>query len=275
MLNIRELVFSNAVVVSRILIQVSTGIYVLYSVISGGLLNGVELMDSTYPGFEFLMAIQAIAGIMLVSGLFVRFGAFMLIGLFAFSLVENGLNGLDQIMLLGIGIAILAKGGLTYFPVKSICPKIRISIPVKKTISDDMFLMSIRIAFGINLIWLGFLEKIFVPDLFASVLEKYHMLPTGIDVKISVFGAGFVEIAIGIFYLLGLRQRLVSATMLCVLVFTVISFQESILAHMIMFTIPAMFVIIGSDPFTIFERSKVSSILKKVKNIVLLRMYAD
>ena len=113
MLNIRELVFSNAVVVSRILIQVSTGIYVLYSVISGGLLNGVELMDSTYPGFEFLMAIQAIAGIMLVSGLFVRFGAFMLIGLFAFSLVENGLNGLDQIMLLGIGIAILAKGDRT------------------------------------------------------------------------------------------------------------------------------------------------------------------
>jgi len=272
---------SNYANLTLLLVRIAIGVYLISSTIAGGLLNIVAPMDSFDVNFETFMIVQGIVGVLMLTGLFTRIAAIALIGLFALTFTAYDLNAMDQIMLLGIGCALFFKGGLRYSLDCLFFGRIQISRTICKKLSmqcvgSKLFLPSIRIAFGANLIWLGLVEKILVPDMFAAVLEKYHLLPIGVNTELAVFGAGFIELTVGILYLLGIRMRMVSVIMFGILIFTVITFHESVLAHIAMFAISVVFVINGKDSLMVIKTDDpMIQILRKIKNILLLRMYAD
>ncbi|MDH5431876.1 MAG: hypothetical protein OEW78_08370 [Nitrosopumilus sp.] len=252
----------------------AVGIYLVSSAFVGGFLSIMDPMDYGHTYFEILTALQASVGIMLVFGLFVRIGSAMLICIFAFSFVEYGLNALDQIMLLGVSFALLLRTSSKYSVDNLLLKRKNISSTQKFDI-NRMFLPAIGITFGANLVWLGLVEKLLAPNMFATVLKEYGLSPVGMSVDMAVFGAGLVEIVIGLFYMFGIRMRMVSAIMLGVLVSTVVVFQENMIAHIVMFAIVVMFVINNKDPITGIKMEKILPIIRKMKNVMLLRMYAN
>ena len=270
---------SKRVNTSVLLIRMAVGTYLISSGIMGGLLSIVESMNSADVNFEAYMAIQIVIGTLLVTGLFTRIGAVTLLGIFASTFVVYGINALDQVMMLGICLALLVKGGSKYsldclLFGKTSAPKI-IQKKFAMIDANKLFLSSIRMAFGANLIWLGLTEKMLAPDMFVAVMENFHLSPVGVESEMAAYGAGLIELAIGAFYLLGMRMRIVSSLMFGILIFTVVMFHESIVAHLIMFAISALFVINGKDPITIFGISKMAVTVRQIKNILLLRMYPD
>jgi len=264
---------------TMLLIRVAMGVYLVSSGVMGGLLNIVDPMDSGDMNFDTYMTTQMVVGALLIAGLLTRVGAAMLLGMFAFTFAVYGLNALDQIMILGMGLALLFKGGSTYSLDRLAFKNMHIPKPITKKLAwlgtDGLFLPSVRIAFGANLVWLGFTEKIFAPNMFAAVMEKFHLSPIGIGPDMAVLGAGLIELAIGMMYLLGIRMRTVSVLMFGILVFTVVTFHESILAHIIMFTVSVVFVLNGKDSIIGINTNKVTPIMRQVKNVLLLKMYAD
>ena len=264
---------------SILLIRVAVGVYLVSSGILGGIVSIVDAMDPSDANFGAYAAVQIVIGALLIAGLFTRIGAIALCGLFVSTFVVYGLNALDQVMIFGTALALFFKGGSRYsldcilFGNASVPNYVQNKLVMFNT--DRLVLPSIRMAFGANLIWLGFTEKILAPDMFAAVMENFHVSPAGVDTYLAVFGAGFIELAIGMLYLLGIRMRVVSFLMFGILIFTVLTFHESALAHIIMFGISATFAINGKDPITLVKMSKMAPILKQAKNILLLRMYAD
>ena len=259
-----------------LILRVAAGIYLISSGILGGLLSIVDPMDFHDANFDAYVSIQIAAGMLLTTGLFTRLGSIMLLGVFASTFAVHGLEAMDQIMVLGIGLALIFKGGSKYsidrivfgerYFLKSLAQKLEVK---------RLFLPEIRIAFGVNLIWLGLIEKILVPDMFAAVMEKFHIAPVGVEPELAVFGAGLIELAIGLMYLLGIRMRIVSALMFGILIFTVVAFQESVLAHIIMFTVSVIFMINGKDSIIAISVDKVILLLRQTKNVLFLRMYSD
>ena len=266
---------------SVLVMRMAVGTYLISSGLLGGLLSIVEPMSPMDPNFTAYVAVQMVIGTLLAAGLFTRIAAVVLIGLFASALAVQGMAAaLDQVMLLGVGLALLFAGGSAYSLDSLLSKKVSLPNAVRKMLAladhDGLFLPSLRMAFGANLIWLGLTEKMLAPEMFIAVLENFGMLPpVGVDPITASFGAGFVEIVIGAFYLLGIRMRVVSALMFGILIFTVVTFGESAIAHVVMFAIAATFVIRGRDPLTIVEPARISPIVRRIRNVVLLRMYAD
>ena len=266
---------------SVLVMRMAIGTYLISSGLLGGLLSIVEPMSPTDPNFTAYVTAQVAVGTLLVIGLLTRIAAVALIGLFASALAVQGMAAaLDQVMLLGVGLGLLFVGGSAYSLDSLLSKKIRLSNDVlRRRLSimdaDGLFLHSLRMAFGANLIWLGLTEKMLAPEMFIAVLENFDMSPVGVDPVMASFGAGFIELAIGAFYLLGIRMKVVSALMFGILIFTVVTFGESAMAHIVMFAIAATFVIRGRDPLTIVGMARISPVARRIRNVVLLRMYAD
>ncbi len=265
---------------SVLIMRMAVGTYLISSGLLGGLLSIVEPMSPADPNFTAYVAAQIVIGTLLAAGLFTRIAAVALIGLLASALAVQGMAAaLDQVMLLGVGLGMLFVGGSKYSLDGLLSKKIQLPSALRKTFAfvdaDGLFLPSLRMAFGANLIWLGLTEKMLAPEMFMAVLERFGMTPVGVDPIMASFGAGFIEIAIGAFYLLGIRMRVVSALMFGILIFTVVTFGESAVAHIVMFAIAATFVIRGSDPLTIVGTARISPVARTIRNVVLLRMYAD
>ena len=264
---------------SVLVLQVAVGMYLISSGVVGGLLSVVNQIDPHHVGFEAYMGVQIMLGILLLAGLFIRVASIALLGMFGALLVENGISSFDQIMILGVGLALFFKGGTKYSLDHRLFGNTRISHMLSEKLDrfaqDRVFLQFIGVAFGANLIWLGLVEKLFSPDMFAAVLENFQISPPGMTPELVVFGAGIVELMIGGLYMLRIRMRLTSSLMFFVLIFTVVTFQESVIAHIMMFAISAIFIINSNDPVTVIPMNTLSPYIRRAKNILLLRMYAD
>ena len=100
--------------------RIAIGIYLISSGIMGGGVLGVvspfdsDTMTATVIPFEIYAAIQISLGILLITGLFVRISSVLVIGLVVSAFTVYGLNALDQIMVLGVSIALLLKGNSKY-----------------------------------------------------------------------------------------------------------------------------------------------------------------
>ncbi len=261
------------------MLRIAIGIYLISSGVAGGLLSVVTQIDPYHVGFEVYVTVQIMLGTLLLPGLFVRVTSIALLGLFGVLLIENGMSSFDQVMLLGIGLALFFKGSTKYSLDYRLFGNTHIFQALSEKLDrfgqDRIFLQSIGIAFGANLIWLGLVEKIFSPDMFAAVLENFQISTPGMNPELAVFGAGIVELIIGGLYMFRIRMRLTSSLMFCVLIFTLVTFQESVVAHIMMFTISVIFVINSNDPITVIQVNTISQYVRRAKNILLLRMYAD
>ncbi|NOY71915.1 MAG: hypothetical protein GXP14_05990 [Gammaproteobacteria bacterium] len=194
-----------------------------------GILVGVSLIISALDGNLFsmningsgalhttLLLVEGFIGISLVLGLAVRQASILLIALW---LVVSQVSGLavtlENLWIPGAAIFFLLRGRpmLRYsredvFSLSSV------------TINQAQALTFLRVFIGANLIFLGFSEKIVVPELGLAFLQEHpwnfmqqHLGVFWFTDELFVFSAGAVEIILGLFLVAGWAVRLTAATL--------------------------------------------------------------
>lgn len=223
---------------------------------------GLSFLIFSYKGFvfapnlpavgevgTFLIAIQALAGIMIILGFYERIGGLLLILLYMLCVKEYGFNNLmDCFEMLGFAFYAMIIGR----------PKWRII--ESNLISRAMHhfhqygVSILRVGTGINLLILGFSEKILVPSLTQAFLEKYdwnfmpHVLGlTWFTDYWFAYSAGVAEALFGIFLIFGLVTRITIISLAVFLISTLILLGPiELIGHLPHFSIAAVLLVFGA-----------------------------
>ncbi len=222
---------------------------------------GLSFLIFSFNGFIFapnliaegslggiLLALQVLAGIMMLLGLYERIGGFIIILLFTIAISEYGfIEMMDTLEMMGFALYSIIIGR----------PKWRIAD--SETLSKlthrihEYGLPIIRVGTGLNLIVLGLSEKIFAPDLTADFLSNYQwnfMQILGFEWYSDywfAYSAGFVELLFGLFFLFGLVTRLTTAVLAVFLVTTLLLLGPmELVGHLPHFSIAIVLILLGS-----------------------------
>ncbi|MFZ2522358.1 MAG: DoxX family membrane protein [Minisyncoccia bacterium] len=222
---------------------------------------GLSLILFSYNGYIFapnlplqnslgtaLLVLQALVGGIIVLGFFVRVASVLLLALFVFGIIQNGfVEMLDTLEILGISIYLFIAGRAKWS-----LGDFRLLESLTKKLTDFSVPL-LRVFVGLNLIILGFSEKILNPSLTQSFLSEYHwnfMQNMGFlwftDYWFA-FSAGVAESLIGVFLVLGLLTRLTTLALAGFLVTTLILLGPvELIGHLPHFSIAIVFLVFGS-----------------------------
>jgi uncharacterized membrane protein YphA (DoxX/SURF4 family) len=104
----------------------------------------------------------------------------------------------------------------------------------------------LRIGIGGALVFLSLYEKVLNPHVSDLVVQKYHLasiIPVG--APMWVFAVGMIELAVGLFILIGFQTRLVTAVAFLVLMTTFFFFKEEVYSHVTLFGVLSALFITG------------------------------
>ena len=232
---------------------------VVLSLVSIGF--GLAFLIFSYQGFIFspnlpaegimgtiLLGLQAVAGILILFGLYERLGALILLILFGLGMKEFGAyEMMDALEMIGFAIYVLIVGRPRF------CI---IDIDSHEKFFERFHSYGVpilRIGTGLNLIVLGFTEKIFAPSLTQNFLTVYQwnfMQIIGFEWFNNywfAFSAGMGEIIFGLFFLFGLVTRLTTAALAIFLISTLILLGPlELVGHLPHFSIAIVLIILGS-----------------------------
>ncbi len=222
---------------------------------------GLSYLIFSYNGFIFapnlqatgeigasLIALQTLAGIMILFGIYERIGGFLLILLFIFSIRAYGFHEMmDTFEMVGFAFYAMIIGR----------PKWRIS--ESDSISRLMHhvhrygVSILRVATGLNFLVLGFSEKIFSPSLTQNFLAKYdwnfmyNLGFTWFSDYWFAFACGVAELLFGILFIFGLVTRLSVIALAVFLATTLILLGPvELVGHLPHFSIAAVLLVFGA-----------------------------
>lgn len=222
---------------------------------------GLSFLIFSYNGFIFapnliasgvtgntLLLIQAIAGVMIFFGFYERIGGFLLVILFALGFKEFGLAGMmDAFEMLGFALYAMIVGR----PKWKIVDTNFFHLILHKMHSYGVPLL--RTAVGLNLIILGFSEKILAPAMTQNFLAQYNwnfMQTIGFEYFTNywfAFAAGASEILLGIFLLLGIVTRTTTLALAIFLTTSMILLGPvEIIGHLPHFSIAIVLLVLGA-----------------------------
>lgn len=220
------------IIIDRVLPKISAswqpGDIEKYSTSIFGIFIGISLITSTLEGNLFSMNIndagvlhtvlllcEGFIGVSLVFGLAVRQASIFLIALWLVVTQAAGVVvTVENLWILGAAIFLLLRGR----------PLLRYSQEdifsfLDARINQAQALTFLRVFLGANLIFLGFSEKILVPELGMAFLQDHpwnfmgQLGLTWFSDGLFVFSAGAVEIILGIFLMAGWVVRLTAAVL--------------------------------------------------------------
>ncbi|MEN9647317.1 MAG: hypothetical protein RLY57_121 [Candidatus Parcubacteria bacterium] len=222
---------------------------------------GLAFIIFSYLGFVFapnlvaqgsigtlLIVIQAIAGAMIFFGWYERVGGLLLVVLFGLGTKIFGFHEMmDTFEMLGFALYAMIIGR----PKWKIAESTFMCTHMHKIHQYGVSLL--RVGTGINLIILGFSEKILAPALTQDFLLKYDwnfMHAWGFTWFTDywfAYAAGFGEMMFGVFLLLGLVTRLTIVGLAVFLVTTLILLGPiELVGHLPHFSIAAVLLIFGA-----------------------------
>lgn len=214
-------------------------------------INGFVFAPNLVPGASIgsvMIFIQALAGVMILFGFYERIGGLLIIILFALGIKEyGGLEMLDTLEMVGFALYAMIIGR----------PKWKIKdTSVLKSLTHHLHeygLPILRVGTGLNLIVLGFTEKILTPSLTDNFLSLYHwnfMQTLGFEYFTNywfAFSAGIVEILFGIFFVLGLITRTTTILLAVFLMTTLMLLGPlELVGHLPHFSIAIVLLVLGS-----------------------------
>lgn len=192
-----------------------------------------------------LIALQAIAGVMILLGLYERLGAFLILVLFVLGIREfGGFEMIDTLEMMGFAIYAFIVGR----------PKWRV-------LRDDWldYLVKhvkmygvpvLRVGTGLNLMVLAFTEKILTPGLTAGFLQKFDwnfMQSFGVSDYWFAFSAGVVEFLFGLIFVLGMITRINTLALAGFLIMTLsLLGPTELIGHLPHFSIAIVLLVLGS-----------------------------
>lgn len=222
---------------------------------------GLAFLIFSYKGFVFapnlipetllgerLILLQALAGAMIFLGLYERIGGLLLIVLFGFAIKEYGfIEMLDTLEMVGFALYAMIVGR----------PKFRIiDTNALNSLTHRVHaygLPLLRVGTGLNLMILGFSEKILNPSLTANFLSSYHwnfMQTIGFEKFTDywfAFSAGVAETLFGLFFLLGLVTRTTTMALTVFLMTTLYMLGSvELIGHLPHFSIAIVLLVLGA-----------------------------
>lgn len=222
---------------------------------------GLSYLIFSYNGFIFapnlqvangfgplLLIIQAVAGLMILLGMYERVGGLLLILLYALAVREFGfMEMMDTLEMVGFAFYAMIIGRPKWKIVES-------EFMCAITHHFHQYGVSIlRIGIGLNLIILGFSEKILKPALTQDFLSKYdwnfmHNLGyTWFTDYWFAYAGGVVELLFGLFFLFGLVTRLSVVALAVFLVTTLILLGPiELVGHLPHFSIALVLLVFGA-----------------------------
>lgn len=226
---------------------------------------GLSFLIFSYEGFIFapnliphggaglsasaLLIIQAVAGAMIFLGFFEKVGGFLLVVLFWLGIRQFGFaEMMDTFEMLGFALYAMIVGR----------PKWRIAdVHVFHHLAHKLHAYGVpflRVATGLNLIILGFSEKIMAPALTQNFLQRYdwnfmhHVL--GLEWFTDywfAFCAGSVETMLGVFLLFGICTRLTTLVLAVFLIATLVLLGPvELIGHLPHFSIAVVMLVMGA-----------------------------
>lgn len=195
-----------------------------------------------------MLVIECVAGLMILLGFYERLGGLLILVLFFLGIHQyGGIEMLDTLEMVGFIFYIIIIGR----------PKWKIKDwNFAKHLNHKIHkygLPILRVGTGLNLIVLGFTEKILNPSLTANFLSHYHwnfMQTLGFENFTNYyfgFSAGIVEVLFGVFFVLGLVTRTTTIALAVFLVTTLCLLGPvELIGHLPHFSIAIVLFVLGS-----------------------------
>ena len=219
--------------------------------------TGAALILFAIQGFLFspnlaastpVLIVEALAGLMLLVGFHVRYAGIVIMGLFAYGFAHYGtLPMIEALEIAGLAGRPRLVTGDAPLPFRSM---------------KEYALPVLRVATGLNLIILGFSEKILAPGLAADFLahHSWNFMAalgfTGFTDYWFAFAAGASEALIGLFLVLGLMTRITTVALAVFLASTLLILGPvELLGHLPHFSIAISLLVIGSGPRLLAARN--------------------
>lgn len=225
------------------------------------IVTGIAMLLSSYLGYIFapnlilegtlrtiLLGSQAIIGALLVLGIFVRIAGLALLALYFFAVWHFGaLHMADALIVVGISLFLLITGRPSWRITKSK------AIDRLTRNYHSYAIPVIRVFTGINLVVLGFTEKILHPELGMAFLAEHHwnfMQMLGFASYSDywfVLSAGVVETLLGVVLVLGIVTRINTLVLATFFVATLILLGPvEVIGHLMHFAIVGLLLVFGA-----------------------------
>jgi uncharacterized membrane protein YphA (DoxX/SURF4 family) len=212
-----------------------------------------------------ILVIQAIAGIMMLFGIYERVAGFIVIFLFALGIYEYGaVEMLDTLEIIGFALYVIIVGR----PKWKIIDSHSIAHLTHRIHSYGYPLL--RVFTGLNLIILGFSEKILAPGLTANFLHSYDwnfMQHLGIGFYTNywfAFSAGMTEILLGVFFVFGLITRITTVFLAIFLVITLsLLGPVELIGHLPHFSLAIILLVLGSGSRLVLKHADREIVVSK------------
>lgn len=236
--------------------RVTIGLALLSAAYFGSLFGPeLPLVDTFGSGTTLVRILLAIVGVMLTTGFHPRIASLAVLALFSIEILAHGIYMLtyvnyvgELVLLLILGAHTLAWHGREHDERRAPGWFLRI----KDALTPYAFLI-LRIAFGTSLIYASLYAKIIHNQLALSVASEYPRLVHffGFEPHFLVLGAALIEIAIGLFFILGIEIRFTSLFLLFWLSLSLFYFGEAVWPHLILIGIPIAFIFYGYDRYSL------------------------
>lgn len=195
-----------------------------------------------------MLAIEFVAGVLMLLGFYERIGGLLVLALFALGINQyGGVEMLDTLEMVGFAFYIIIIGRPKWKMrdwnfAKHFGHKIHAyGLPI------------LRVGTGLNLIVLGFTEKILTPSLTNNFLTNYNwnfMQKLGLEGFTNyyfAFYAGVVEVLFGVFFVLGLVTRTTTIALALFLITTLYLLGPiELIGHLPHFSIAIVLFVLGS-----------------------------
>jgi len=216
-------------------VRISISIALIFSALSSSFL-GPELSINSFSNPIFVKGALLVSGVLIAFGFLTEIAALTAILLFIYSLFVFGsyvftyLNYLGEfIVLLLFGMRVFSLDKYVFGPLKRLRHFERYETVI------------VRVMYGLALAFAGITVKLLHPDLTIEVINTWHLtqfhwlFPS--DPLLVTFGAGIVEMVIGLFIIFGFEMRLTVLVSLFYITLSLLYFRELVWPHLLLYGI--------------------------------------
>lgn len=221
------------------ILRLSLGIAFIGASVAGVLISPT-LPNAGFAALQLAVGFALLAGFAVVPAVLAGIVLFM-IAIFEKAYIIGNLEfGLSLVALLILGDARPGVDDLFGVPVLKL-PRLKAYIP-----------LLLRLGIGGALVFLALYEKVLNPHVSRLVVDAYGLnsiIPVGADMW--VFAVGMIELAVGLFILIGFQTRLVTAIAFLVLVTTFFFFKEEVYSHVTLFGVLSALLVTGGGAWSL------------------------
>ncbi|OGG68939.1 hypothetical protein A3C20_01735 [Candidatus Kaiserbacteria bacterium RIFCSPHIGHO2_02_FULL_55_25] len=220
-----------------------------------GALFGPELpFEPLFGSLSFFLQLAFVAGgAMVLVGLFTRYIAALLLALYLFAAIEDGLYLLTYANYIGMFLLLLILGsGIWSLDWRYRFARLPHALSQLARRFDHIAFPVMRVFFGFGLIYASVYAKFLHSQLALDVVARYHLTDYfPFDPLFIVLGALIIEFLAGLFLVIGFEIRWTSLFLLFWLTLSLLYFGEAAWPHLILFGLGLAIFFHGYDRYSL------------------------